>query len=322
MQGDNAPRPFYIIMPKKFIVYLILIALIVGAAVYFFSQLDDGVQQTEDNTTVSSWVGKPYPCEKYSCADLDVPEKRVKEYFYCLLDCPQAKKYKKFEDGQLASVALVNYDLVGQAQLNDLKICFPKLKSLLGVMPFYDKLISYQVLVSDGADILPDMANEEGAFLRHEKSWFDREEETLAGSGAPAGYFGDTNTAKCSNAHELTHVFTAHLDLPHWMSEGIAEYAVWQIGEPPTHPIECRDNGWFGYDVWEIRKNKLFAYSDMNQAWSSRETGAQMKWYNSAACVFDYIAKTYGQNKIKDVLLGTEFGKQIILEAEERFGIK
>lgn len=311
-------------MSKKIFLALIVILIAVIAGTFYF-QKPLSRQKKEVVKKEIEWVGESYPCQKYSCEDLDDRTTRTQEYFYCLLDCPQAKSYQKIEDGQLVSIAPSGYDTVNQFYLDDLKICFPELKNVLGITPYYDKLVNHLVLVEDGADLLPDMANEEGAFLRHEKSWFEREGKSLAGKVAEV----------CTNGHELAHVFTTHLNLPHWASEGIAEYAAWKSRGETSVSIECRANGLVGYD------QKLISYSDLGQTWDSRIPSSQTQWYNSAACIFDLISQKYGKEKISEILQNFEeyssknstsvfienglvpiLGEQIKNELKDRFRIE
>lgn len=269
-------------MKKAIIVFLVL-AVVIGIlyAVRFYLYSNYISPRLEVG-------GSQFDCSQYSCDQLKEPGTRLKEYNYCLVDC--RKSYIKIEDGNFVVIAPAGYELLAEAHLQDLENCEPLLTGFLGITPDEEMLLITFVKAEKTAAYASGAGS--GIFYYKTEQALQSELKRLK-SGAGIGI----QEGRCLNAHELTHIYSDRLKLPHWANEGLATYGEWRFTWT-AQPVVCLDVGW--KHLWE-EDDKIVPYSDLNKSWGAGDAG-QIKWYNSAACVFDFIVKKFDASAVGGVL--------------------
>ncbi|MEK7159723.1 MAG: hypothetical protein AAB766_04465 [Patescibacteria group bacterium] len=271
---------------KKLIFLIIFLALLVGV-LFFVNFIYEKPGQIEEPGT--GWKGKQLSCANYSCNQLNSGNRNYQAYNPCLVQC--AQEYKKYNDGQFNVIVPVGYEALAKKNLADMKNCFPLLEKTLGMTPYYDQLYLTFVLGDENKDFASPEASSV-YYYRTKKSLDSELKRDETGRGSEVG------ADICNNGHELTHIFTGQLNLPHWASEGIATYAAMKNS---STKLVCYDEGWKlsgSYAQTQIVKS----YADLNKSWNSKEVNAQNNWYNTAACVFVRLEQKYGADKVIQLL--------------------
>lgn len=268
---------------KKAIIIVLTLAAVIAAlyALRFYLFLE------KDNLRLK--VGNQFDCSQYSCAQLEEPGTRLKEYHYCLVDC--GKSYIKVEDENFAVIVPAGYELLAKSHLQDLKNCEPLLAGFLGITP--DDEIQLITFVKNNEFEAYASAEGSGVFYYKTEHALQSELKRLK-NGVGIG----VSEGRCLNAHELTHIYTKRLKLPHWANEGLATYVEWKFSGQ-KQPVECLSDGW---RYVQSKNNGTVLYSDLNKSWGSNDDSAQMNWYNSASCVFDFIVKKFDPSAVGGVL--------------------
>lgn len=233
--------------------------------------------------------GEQLDCSRYSCEQLKAQGTRLTEYQYCLVDC--GKSYIKVEDGNFVVIAPAGYEMLAKAHLQDLENCEPLLTGFLGITP--DEEILAITFVKGEKTAAYAGAEGSGVFYYKTESALQSELKRIK-SGAGIG----VKEGHCLNAHELAHIYTNRLKLPHWANEGLATYVEWKFAGTGQQ-VECLSDGW---RHTQGKNNKIALYSDLNKSWSGGDS-AQNDWYNSAACVFDFIVKKFDASAVGGVLI-------------------
>ena len=271
---------------KKTIFFIIFFALLVGVLV-FVNFIYNQSGRLDEN--IVSWSGESLSCANYSCSQLNLDNRNYQAYHPCLVQC--GKEYEKYNDGQFNVIVPVGYGAIAKKNLMDMKNCFPLLKKTLGVLPKYNELFITFILSDENKDFASPEAS--GVYYYRTKKSIDsdlKRDET--GRGVEVG------VNVCNNAHELTHIFTGQLNLPHWASEGIATYAAMKNS---STKLVCYEEGW-KFSGSHAQTQIIKSYSDLNKSWNSKEPSAQNNWYNTAGCVFERLAQKYGEEMIVQVL--------------------
>ncbi len=288
---------------KLLIVVLIVFPLVLGVSLYLFRITyiveDRTVEENapEENTEFF-WSGEDLSCAKFSCSNAEKSagksNREFPVYHPCLVNCSNG--YQIFESGQFAVVVPTGYELLAEEHLSDLQYCFPLLKEQLGLVPFYNKVY-----------VVFPLAQESKAYAATSFSsiYYYRTKDQLDSAirsikkRADGGLTAAVGSDKCMNAHEFTHIFTGELHLPRWANEGIAIYVTTQIPDVKDKPSYCASDG---LRFKSVKGENFIPYSDLSKSIGEVEESNEHYLYETASCVFDYIAKNYGQDKIKLII--------------------
>ncbi len=216
---------------------------------------------------------------------------------FCPRDCKPGEQFTLLKDGRFDVVVPKGYELLGEKHLQDLEYCYELISEFLGITPSYNVIVLKISINSEGRNSGAAGSNT----IFYEKS----QENIVADlndvkANNPGGFLYKSSPTYCANTHEFVHVFVGHLSLPGWADEGIAEYAQKNIMAGSKDYFECREDGWYGKDYWGDDKEKLFAFSELDESPDNAE-GGEAKWYRTAMCFWEYVDKTYGKESIKQV---------------------
>ena len=289
-------------MSKKFwiivgIVVVLNFVLSLLLSVFLFRSLEEDV--AEDDVVVEasapSWSGEESSCAEFSCSNLESGDRKSVPYHPCLVKCSDG--YQMFESGQFAVIVPTGYELLAQEHLKDLQYCFPLLKEQLGLTPFYNKVYVVFPLAQDSKSYAATSAS--SIYYYRTKDQLDSALRSIK-KRADGGLTSAVGPDKCMNAHEFTHIFTGELHLPRWANEGIATYATTQMPDVKEKSSYCADDG---LRFKSSSGEKFAPYSDLSKSLGAvvDETNED-NLYETGSCVFDYIAKNYGHDKIKLIM--------------------
>lgn len=274
-------------MPRKktiFILIFLVLLIVILLSVNFIYEKNGRIEEPK-----ILWNGKQLSCANYSCNQLSSGNRKYQAYNPCLVQC--GNDYKKYNDEQFNVIVPAGYELLAKKNLQDMENCFPLLENTLGVLPKYNELFITFILSDENKDFASPEASAV-YYYRTKKSLDGDLKREESGRGV------QINVDICNNAHELAHIFTGELHLPHWASEGIATYAAQKNS---STKLVCYDEGWKiggSHSQTQIVKS----YSDLNKSWGSKEVNGQNNWYNTAACVFVSLEQKYGADKIVQIL--------------------
>ncbi|MFA4891718.1 MAG: hypothetical protein WC604_05245 [Candidatus Gracilibacteria bacterium] len=257
---------------------------IVVAAILFLAVFVLLSQFWNEEVTELLWSGEELSCVEFSCSDSGSGDRKSVPYHPCLVQCSDG--YEMFESGQFAVIVPTGYELLAEKHLEDLQYCFPLLKEQLGLVPFYNKVYVVFPLAEESKSYASTSSS--SIYYYHTKDQLDSLQKSFR-KRTDEGLNSGVGPDSCTNAHELTHIFTGELHLPRWANEGIATYVAAQA------PDYCEDDG--------LHFKSFFApYSDLSKSLGDVEESNEHYLYETGACVFDYIAKNYGQDKIKLIM--------------------
>jgi hypothetical protein len=293
-------------MSKGFWIFVGVVLILYSVIPFLLSRLFWDDEGTKENLAEESvvkedssinWSGEELSCAEFSCSDAGSGDRKSVPYHPCLVKCSDG--YQISESGQFAVIVPTGYELLAEKHLDDLQYCFPLLKEQLGLVPFYNKVY-----------VVFPLAKESKSYAATSTSsiYYYRTEDQLdsvlrsfkkrSDEGLDFGVGSDS----CLNAHEFTHIFTGELHLPRWANEGIATYMTTQMPDVKGKPNYCADDGL----RWKtLKEEKFVPYFDLSKSLGAvtpvDETNENYL-YETASCVFDYIAKNYGQDKIKLIM--------------------
>lgn len=263
--------------------------------------IPESEQYTEDFSPIGDaiptpvWTGEKHPtCGDGVCGQF--------EELHCPHDCLASTGDYMLEDGRLAVFVPKGYEPLAEPHLQDLKNCFPLIKNLWDITPYYDFIFLKLYFPKPGEPNLS-YGGEAGVRYRKKQENMDRALADYVNSN-PAGFLYYSGPVYCSNAHELAHVFTYHLrnGLTSWANEGIAEYTQKNIQGNVKSNIECRDNGVYRPDVWGAGGKKLFPYAKLGAPIIQGDPASSAIRYSTGMCFWEFIDETYGRDKLQEII--------------------
>lgn len=117
---------------------------------------------------------------------------------------------------------------------------------------------------------------------------------------------------QCSEAHEITHLFVMDTPIPGWLNEGLATYIDSSKTIQAVHDeaLRCTDTGIVrinsegGEEVepYIDLTSPLEQAVDFNDQYGVPITFARTRFYDTGACFWDYVERTYGHQAFQQVI--------------------
>jgi len=198
----------------------------------------------------------------------------------------------KKQAGNFISIVPAAYEALANHYLMDNEICAKALETYLGIaMP--QPVIGRGVIADYTGGYF---GSQGGIYTSGPTSMFDNFLTNLPES------WGYALKGECVNAHEMTHYFLGDVPMPTWFNEGLATIAqtTARTNYYNNLNIECRENGWYGVDYYGTEQEhpyqNLMVYDT---------TIPGIYYYYTGMCFWDYIEKTFGQDKVREIVSDT-----------------
>lgn len=202
-------------------------------------------------------------------------------------------------DKKIRVIIPKGYEELGQKHMQDLEYCFQIVPKFVGVTPYYDGIILKEYITKDGTG----QGSGGGGVI-----WYARSQESIdldlqaVRDNNPEGFLYKSGPEYCANTHEFVHNVLAYRPIPSEFNEGIAEYTQKHTQKGSKDSFECRENGWYGADLWGGHSAlTLFPYNLLPTEEERSQFGGGAKMYHTALCQWELFDKKFGADTRKKV---------------------
>ncbi len=198
--------------------------------------------------------------------------------------------------GDYAAIVPYEYEAIAALALADLRLCTEDLEAYLGiplpVEPIYEHFALSEEISTNYASAVHIVL-----IARQNSPYFS----DLAAGAHVFINWENVFTGKCSQAHELAHVFVANTHIPGWLNEGLATYMA-QPGRVEWFSeaaYRCEETGWTDLSPYGSQEFTPYVPLDEKGEDLVDEVG---NYYITGACFWDYFETTYGKEAFQQVV--------------------